>query len=138
MSEQQRIEDLESELSELREKFARLSRTTLDPTDAVLNRLLADRAVLENLPDFVSVTDREHRILYLNHTIPSRNVADLLGTSALLYVSAQDRERYSVQVEEAWVSGETRTFLVHTIGDRWWETRFVPIKEHGQIGRAHV
>jgi two-component system cell cycle sensor histidine kinase/response regulator CckA len=125
MSEQERIEGLERELAALRERVA-------ERGDA-LNRLLADRVVLENLPDVVSVMDREHRLLYLNHTVRGRTVAEMLGTSVLLYVAPDDRERYARLVEESWSSGETRTFEVHTISDLWWETRFVPIKEDGVV-----
>jgi PAS domain S-box-containing protein len=95
--------------------------------------LLADRVVLENLPDIVSVMDREHRILYLNQTVRGRTVSEMMGSNVLLYVAPDNRERYARLVEESWSSGEIRTFEVHTISDLWWETRFVPVKENGEV-----
>ncbi len=129
MSERRRIEELERELAMLR---AELARRASDQGDA-LKRLLADRVVLENLPDVVCVLDREHRLLYLNHSVRGRSVSEMLGSSVLLYISAEERERYRERVEEAWVSGEKRSFEVHTISDLWWQTRFVPIKEEEQV-----
>jgi PAS domain S-box-containing protein len=130
---QQRIDELEKELAALRDRLALLEPNTLGGREASLNRLLGDRLVLENLPDVVTVMDREHRLLYLNHTIESRNLASIVGTSALDYIPPEDHASYQRLFDRAWTTGEVQAFEVRTISDLWWQTRFVPVKENGAV-----
>ena len=77
--------------------------------------------------------DREHRILYLNHTVPGRSVAEMVGTSALTYIPPQDHEGYRRVFDRAWSTGEVQVLEVRTISDFWWQTRFVPVREDGAV-----
>ena len=108
-----------------------LAQTT--PVPAMLDTLLARREVLENLPDIVSVMDQQHRILYLNHTIPGHDVAAVIGTSGLSYIAPADLDRYQEIFERAWTTGERQTLSLRTLKGLHWESTFVPLKQNGQV-----
>ena len=130
---QQRIEELEREVEALRGRLAQLEPGLAGSREATLNRLLGDRLVLANLPDIVTVMDREHRLLYLNHTVEGRELASIVGTSALAYIPPEDHASYQRLFDRAWTTGEVQGFEVRTISDFWWQTRFVPVKENGAV-----
>jgi two-component system, cell cycle sensor histidine kinase and response regulator CckA len=131
--QQGRVDDLEREVAMLRSQLATRESSVPRSAETALDRLLGDRLVLDNLPDVVAVMDRQHTILYLNHTILGRDARDMVGTSALTYISTSERERYTEIFERVWATGEIQSFEVRTISELWWETRFVPVKEDGQV-----
>jgi PAS domain S-box-containing protein len=100
---------------------------------ALLQRVLGDRVVLENLPDIVSVIDRDHKILYLNRSIPGRHAADLIGSNALDYIPVEARARYSEEFERAWSTGQPSSLEFATTSGYWWHTRFIPVHEAGSV-----
>ena len=52
--------------------------------------MLGSHQVLESVPSIISVKDREHRILYMNHVIPGRDVSALVEITAPSYVAPED------------------------------------------------
>ena len=42
----------------------------------MLDAMLGSHQVLESVPSIISVKDREHRILYMNHVVPGHDVSD--------------------------------------------------------------
>src|SRR5215475_14405113 len=73
----------------------------------MLDAMLGSHQVLESVPNIISVKDREHRILYMNHVIPGYDVSDIVGTNALSYVDPEDRDRYQTTFDRAWETGES-------------------------------
>jgi PAS domain S-box-containing protein len=123
-----RIGALEEEIASLRRKLAELEQRPERPEQDVLRRLLGERVVLENIPDVVCIMDREHRILYLNRTVPPRRVEDLVGTCALDYIEENARADYAATCERAWATGVPHSLQVQTQSGYWWEARLVPVK----------
>jgi two-component system, cell cycle sensor histidine kinase and response regulator CckA len=127
MTADPRIELLEKELAALRQRLAELESAAAPPEQDAVRRLLGERVVLESIPDIVCITDRDHRILYLNRTVPGRKTEDVIGTCAFDYIEEHGRASYTETIRRAWSTGEPQTLEVETTGGYWWETRLVPI-----------
>jgi len=123
-----RIVELEKEIAALRRRVAELEAQPAGKEQEAVRRLLGERVVLENIPDIVCIMDREHRILYLNRTVPWRRLEDTIGTSALDYIEEHARASYAAACERAWETGTGQFLEVTTLSGYWWETRLVPIK----------
>jgi two-component system cell cycle sensor histidine kinase/response regulator CckA len=123
-----RIEELEKENAALRRRLLDLEPKADRPEGDAIRRLLGERVVLEDIPDIVCIMDREHRILYLNRTVPGLRVEDRIGTCSLDYIEEHDRPGYIAACERAWATGISQTLEVQTRSGRWWQTRLVPIK----------
>jgi PAS domain S-box-containing protein len=128
-----RLQELEKENAALRSRLAELEPASDQPEREVVRRLLGERVVLENIPDVVCITDRDHRILYLNRTVPGRRVEDLIGTSALDFIEGHAREEYLATSERALATGVAQTIEAKTLGGYWWECRLVPIQSEAGL-----
>jgi PAS domain S-box-containing protein len=123
-----RIAELEEENAQLRRRLAELDPVMRGPEDEVIRRLLAERIVLDNIPDVVCITDRDYRMLYLNRTIPGRKVEDLIGRSALDFMEENVRVEYVEACKRGFETGSAQLLEVRSKSGYWWETRLVPIK----------
>jgi two-component system, cell cycle sensor histidine kinase and response regulator CckA len=128
-----RIETLLDELDEARPQRSLESMIVLRPEAELLQRVLGDRIVLESLPEIVSVLDRDFTILYLNRTVPGRVIADQIGTSVLDYLPLESHARYREAFETAWQLGEVQCLEFTSLGHYTWQTRFVPVREEGEV-----
>jgi PAS domain S-box-containing protein len=128
-----RIEELEREVAALRDRLASVVPSAEAGEAATINRLLGDRRVLENLPDIITISDRDHRIAYLNRSVTSRRVEDVIGTNALDYVPPDQRQIYCESYDWAWASGASQQLQVRSISDIHWQTTFLPVKENGRV-----
>jgi len=128
-----RLQELEKENAALRSRLAELEPTSDQREGDVVRRLLGARVLLENIPDVVSITDRDHRILYLNRTVPGRRLEDVIGTCALDFLQGHAREEYVATCERAWATGVTQTIEAKTLGGYWWESRLVPIQSEAGL-----
>jgi two-component system cell cycle sensor histidine kinase/response regulator CckA len=123
-----RIEELEKENAALRRRLLELEPRPERREEDVVRRLLGERVVLENIPDVVCITNREHRILYLNRTVPGRRVEEMIGTCSLDHLEDHARAEYVATCERAWATGVTQSLEVESRSGYWWQTRLVPIK----------
>jgi PAS domain S-box-containing protein len=101
--------------------------------EQMLDAMLGSHQVLESVPNIISVKDRDHRILYMNHLIPGYQLSDVVGTNALTHVAPEDRERYQGVYERAWTSGDSQTLTFKTVGEQYLETTFVPLKQGSRV-----
>ena len=101
--------------------------------DELLQRVLGDRVVLESLPEVVCVLDRDLIVLYLNRSVPGRYLPELIGTSVLDYIPLETRARYREAFEGAWLSGEVHCLEFSSILNYSWQSRFVPVREEGEV-----
>jgi two-component system, cell cycle sensor histidine kinase and response regulator CckA len=144
LDENSRVCALEEQVASLQRAFMGAGASTGDapsaadgggPTSAelLLERVLRDQSVLENLPDIVTIIDRAHRILYLNRTVPGLNARDVVGTSALAYIPESEHAGYCRMFEQAWQTATPCSFEQRTVGDHWWESRFIPVQSAGVV-----
>jgi two-component system cell cycle sensor histidine kinase/response regulator CckA len=131
-AQQVRIEELKREVATLREQLAGTPTPAPRTIDAMVQRLVGDQIVLSNLPDVVSILDRQSIILYTNRTVRGVEVGDMLGKSALSYIPKDQVPLYSAAFARAWDTGEIQTLELRTNRDFYWDTRFVPVKEDGR------
>jgi len=127
-----RIEALERQHAELEAQLSerRANRYAIDPR---LNRLLGDPLVLGTFPHLIMVLSRELQILYVNRAEAGQNAADFIGADCLVSVFPDDRERYRNVFEECWRSGQPTSIEVRSIGDTWWDSRLVPVRDAGEV-----
>jgi PAS domain S-box-containing protein len=133
MSEDPRLGELQNEIAMLRRELVELRLGTVSSKDALVGQLLRDRSVLENLPDLVTVLDRQQRIVYLNRSVPGRTVQEIIGSYARDSILLEDRARYCELFEHTWSTGLPSSFEVRTISNFWWDARFVPFLVDGQV-----
>ena len=134
MSDESRIEQVLDESTPVTEGVG--SSPLAEPSAAIkatLNALLGSHTLLEALPEIISIKDRQHRILYMNHGPPGVSIANIIGTNALSYVVPDQLERYQEVFERAWTTGEPQKLVVSTVDDRQLESTFVPLKQGGQV-----
>jgi two-component system, cell cycle sensor histidine kinase and response regulator CckA len=96
-----------------------------------VDRLLADRTVLEHLPGRVLLVSRDLRIVYLNRTTPGRAASEFVGTSVLAHLAEEHRATYREAFELAWATGKPGVLELRTRNGTWWEARVVPVKRPG-------
>ena len=99
----------------------------------ILQRVMSDRVVLENLPEVICVLDRHQTIIYLSRTVPSYDVADMLGTRASNYVVPEHREDFCECFERAWLQRVPQSFDYASMTGRSWRTRFIPNLRDGAV-----
>jgi PAS domain S-box-containing protein len=129
-----RIETLQAEFDALQPSLAREPRTAASLCDdELLQRVLGDRVVLESLPEVVCVLDRRLSVLYLNRTVPGRYLPELIGTDVLDYIPVETRARYRAAFEGAWRTGEVHCLEFSSVLNFSWQSRFVPVREEGEV-----
>ncbi len=93
------------------------------------------QAVLENVPDFISVLNREGTILFLNRFMPGFDRSLIGRTTVFDYQPPEEHEHVRSQMEAAFERGETVSY--ETIGRGRWDewrsyiTRIVPMQTSG-------
>jgi len=129
----ERIAQLERQVASLRAQLNAARELSDSSVESRLRSLLGDRMVLDALPTVVNVLDQHQKIVYLNRTVPGRDVTELYGTDARKYVAEQDRERYTRVFEEAWQSGNPTTVQLRTLSGRHWESNLIPVKDGPEV-----
>jgi PAS domain S-box-containing protein len=93
--------------------------------------------VVENLPDFVSLIDRERRFVWVNRLAPGLNRADVLGTKLDAFLSEEARPLALAEIERVFQEGTPGHFEAEGyrdgVVDAWYLTRVVPIASRGTI-----
>ncbi|MCJ7652392.1 MAG: PAS domain S-box protein, partial [Actinobacteria bacterium] len=91
------------------------------------------RSLVSVLPDYVSLLDREGRILFLNHYAEGFTEKEVIGSSVCQYLSTQSKEIFEKEIAECQNTGKIRKFEHTAMGDhgimREYEDYLVPILE---------
>ncbi len=133
MDRDSRIAELEGEVAALKAELAGCAAKAQAPhEDPAIARLLADRRLLSSLPDVILILDRAHRIVYLNRTVRGR-IADFIGTNVLDQLPEDQRAARREALERAWETGEVQSVESRSFSGNSYESRLVPIKEHGRV-----
>ncbi len=116
------------------DELARLRALLSDPgqrepvaVDEVLSQLLLAT------PDFISVSDPDGVIVYLNRTTPGRVLADVIGTSIYDYLPAPHRDQYRDAQRQVVATGEIGKLEVATHSGLWWQTTLVPLRRGEKV-----
>jgi PAS domain S-box-containing protein len=110
--------------------------------EALLRSEAAWRSLAENLPDVVSVVDRDARIRSINRALPDEQMAMVIGVPAYSFVDPDFRDEWRARFEASFETARPVTFETRVRGPvtayRWFEVRLVPIQEGGRIDRLLV
>lgn len=96
------------------------------------------RILVENSPDGICILDQKATILYINRVLPQYRVEDIVGTSALLYISQSEHEEYLKLLKKMFETGEPYSLELHLVGPTRWLSRFIPIMNKGKVESAMV
>jgi PAS domain S-box-containing protein len=92
-----------------------------------------ERKVLEELPSYVVVCDREARILYINRTAPGFDRDAVLGTSAVEHLTPVDRSAFLRSLADVFRTGLPCELEVTDVHGRPYASRLVPLAADGTV-----
>ncbi len=95
------------------------------------------RRVIENLPDYVSIVDREHRFVWVNRVAPGLDIADVLGVKIESFLAPDSVARTTAAIDAAFETGLGGQCETEGYGDthstRWVLNRTVPLELGGKV-----
>ncbi len=95
------------------------------------------RSVVTHAPDIVMTTDRTHRILTINRTVPGFTVEQTVGTSLYDYVPADQADIMRRAIDKVLETGEPTTYDIEAAGPNgtkaWYSSRLGPIKRGAEV-----
>jgi PAS domain S-box-containing protein len=89
------------------------------------------RRVVENLPEFVALMDREHRFVWINRVPPHIQMADVIGHQLDDLPRLAGLEAAHAAIETVFEKGVIEYYEIearHPEGSRWYGVRVVPIR----------
>ena len=96
--------------------------------------------VVENLPDYVVLLDRDRRFEWWNRLSPGLTERDVIGASIDRFVSADTLPVARAAIEHVFATGTPTTYEVETLvpGEpvEWFSTRVVPVVTNGEVRRV--
>jgi len=95
------------------------------------------RQVIENLPDFVSLLDREHRFVWVNQIASGLTWDDVIGTKIETFLAPESVEPTCTTIDSVFATGrpaqcETEGYGTETTL-RWVLNRVVPLEVDGKV-----
>lgn len=107
--------------------FAKITRDVSERVESVARLRRSERmwhALATNVPDYVTILDREGRILTSNRILEGMDAEKVIGTFSWDYVTAESRERYKQHLEEVLETGKSITFEVTGLGEEGMVHRY--------------
>jgi PAS domain S-box-containing protein len=100
------------------------------------------KTLVEIMPEYISILDRKHRFLFLNHYANGFSEKDVIGTPVYKYLSKESKNAFKKSIERAFRTKKVHTGEHTAMGDsggmRHYEDYFVPITEKGKISSVMV
>ncbi len=91
------------------------------------------RLIVENLPDFVALVDRERRFLWVNRWAPGLSMERVIGARMDEFLAPESLKDVTSAIEGVFATGEPRQFEVLGYGDGdqqdWYSSRVLPVAE---------
>ena len=123
-----------AELAELRERVAvRASSAGGDasPSDPRWHSLVA------RTPVFILMLDRDHRILFINHTEPGESTGDVIGKTPYDYCLPEFHNVARTSIEKVFNTGEPASYEAEALrpeGQRvWYHVYLGPVYDGGEV-----
>ncbi len=124
---------------ELERKVQELEKVTTEHKRMEVSAESEDhwRSLLENIPSFISVADRDGTVQYVNRTVPGMTIEEAIGKKVNDFELPEYHEISTNVIKNVFLSGISGNYQVRGIGpDRttsWYEIHFGPIKQDGQV-----
>ncbi|MFT5680696.1 MAG: PAS domain S-box-containing protein [Myxococcota bacterium] len=97
------------------------------------------QALIQRAPDFIFLINRQFQIVYLNHSLPSLPMDDVLGQTADKFVEPQDRAKVLAAIKAVFETREPQTYETTGPGGEdgpsYYITRvgWVPVEEGPEL-----
>jgi len=89
------------------------------------------RQVIEHLPDFVAVMDRQHRFVWVNRVVPGLTAADVIGRTVEAFVTPEGAARSHAAMDAAFATLSTQHYEIEAPNVdgvlTWVAVRVLPI-----------
>ena len=95
-------------------------------------------SLLENIPDFVLVVDRNAIIQFANRSAPGANPGALLVANGFSFVIPEHHELCRQTLGQAFATRTPQVCQAQDILGHWWSTRMVPLEPEEGAERALV
>jgi PAS domain S-box-containing protein len=93
--------------------------------------------VVENLPDFVALLDRQYRYVWANRFAPQLTPADVIGAKIDAFVPPESLDKIHAAIDGAFDSGTVGHFETEAYRDgvttAWYAVRVVPVLSEGKL-----
>ncbi|MBC8870350.1 MAG: PAS domain-containing sensor histidine kinase [Planctomycetes bacterium] len=126
------------ELDELRQQIAHLEKHAEERTADLEETNARLRGLLDNLPDYVVIIDREGIIHFLNRRQPNGAIERLIGQHYCDYAPAEDQPRWRELLHRAFQSTEIRSYEAMDRDGVLYAARLVPLVEDGAVRNIMV
>jgi two-component system cell cycle sensor histidine kinase/response regulator CckA len=97
------------------------------------------RRVVENLPDYVVLLDRDRRFQWVNRLAPGLAEADVVGAVLDDFVSEETLPVTRAAIEHVFSTGTPAQYEVESVVESqrtWFSTRVVPVMTNGEVRRV--
>jgi PAS domain S-box-containing protein len=99
------------------------------------------RGVIEHLPDYVVLVDREHRFVWLNRIAPGLPPEQVIGKIHYEFiVNPGGAEVAKAAVDAAFLSAEVGQYEIEAYGDpqstKWYRVSVMPVTRDGKVEQA--
>jgi PAS domain S-box-containing protein len=96
------------------------------------------RRLLEHMPDFVVVVDRDAKILYANRPAPGAPVPELVGSTGFDHIVPEHRGTCQAAFQRALATGEVQLVELLDLYGTWFRSRVVPLPDGEAEAKAMV
>ena len=98
------------------------------------------RCLAENTPSFISIINRDGRILSINHALPGLTIDEVIGSSIYKYVSPDYRDLLRTQIKSVFKEKQAVRFETRgvSVGSdlTWYENHLGPVIKKGRVESA--
>lgn len=95
------------------------------------------QSILENAPNIVLVVDAEHKIKYINHTVPGLTPEQVIGMNQLDFIEPRHHDLVRKKTDEVLKTGKPSHYEIEGQGAdgkvAWYSTLLGPVKDNGAI-----
>jgi len=133
MSGKPTYEELEHRVSELEDEVIQC-KAKEEASKESKNEFLS---LLENAPNFITITDRNGIVTYINRIQPGLILEEVIGSSVFKYVQPEYHNIVKETIEKVIQTGEPSSFESEAMGPYgsilWYENHLGPIKSENQV-----
>ncbi len=100
------------------------------------------RSLIENVPDIITVSDRDGTIQFINHTVSGMTPEQVIGKKLYDYISPEYHETAKKLIEQVFQTGVGSDYELIGAGpdgtSSWYWSRIGPVKHDGQVVAASI
>ncbi len=94
-------------------------------------------SLLENIPSFITITDRKGTIQYINKVVSGLTKDEVIGKNIFDFIPSGQNEILKNTLKEVFQSEKSGNFQLEALGPdsgtSWYEIHFAPVKQDGRV-----